>query len=132
MEQVLGTKPLSEENQKLFDEIWNWFVDKGLTGKEQPQVASDGGNYHFDGLIGINESHKNEAFPLGAVMLEETLHYVLTGDDPRTSEDFSPEFLQGVVRIIGQEIADEPYATKREFQSMLIRYLWERIEHGRG
>jgi hypothetical protein len=130
VERVLGLEPLSEENQKTFDKIWKWFVDQGLTNKEKPQVTSDCASYHLDGLIGIEEGHRKESFPLEVVMLEEVLHYVLTSDDPKTSADFSPEFLQGILRIIERQLADEPHEAKREFQSMLIRCLWERIERG--
>jgi hypothetical protein len=129
LERVLGLKPLSEENQIIFQRMWKWFIDRGLTDKEEPQVAcSKEISYHLDGLIGIDESQGNEAFPLAGVMLEETLHYVLTSDDPKTSADFSPEFLQGILRIITGRLDGQPEKVKREFQSILIRYLWELIE----
>jgi hypothetical protein len=128
VERVLGGKPLSDDHQELFQRIWKWLVVKGVTTKENPQVVSDADNYHIDGLIGINENHRDASFPLGAVMLEETLHYVLTSDDPHTSADYSPEFLHGILRIIAGQLAGAQKVAKREFQSMLIRYLWGLIE----
>ncbi len=129
LEQVIGLPPLSEENQKAFQRIWRWFVDNHLTSKPQPQVTSGGDtSYHLNGLIGINENHRNEIFPLPAVILEETLHWVLSSDDPKTSADFSHEFLQGIRRFIAVPLDGRPEECTREFQSMLIRTLWEQIE----
>ena len=91
-------------------------------------TRDDDGNYHLDGLIVINESHEDKEFPLGAVMLEELLHYVAISDRPESSADFSLEFLQFVLGLIVNELEKGPHSQKRAFQSMLIGHLWKLIE----
>ncbi len=132
MENVLGGARLGEENQKLFDAIWKWFIENRITSKEQPQVMSDpGGSYHVEGMIGIKEAHDNKEFPLGAVMLEEILHYVASSDNEASSADYSPEFLEFIFRLIVSTLGRGEINGKRDgrdFQSALIRCLWKIIE----
>lgn len=97
-----------------------------------PQVASDGSYcLHEENLIGINENHADENFPLGAVMLEEILHFVTHSDNEKTSADYSPEFLTSIFQLILERLAHWKTSTKRsgkDFQSVLIKTLWEVIE----
>lgn len=126
----MGGRPLSAENQTKFDRIWEWFVAHGLTRKEKPTVASGSGSYHLEveefDLIGINEDHDDTNFPLEAVMLEEILHCVSTGDDPGLSSDYSPQFLQFILGVIIRLLHEREQ--KRLFQSALIRRLWDLLE----
>ncbi len=132
METILGGDELGEENQKLFDVIWKWFVDNHITGKERPQVMNDpGGSYHTDGLICIKEAHDNKIFPIGAVLVEEILHYVTSSDNEESSADFSPVFLEFIFRLIVARLGAEKRTRKRDgtdFQSLLIGHLWEIIQ----
>jgi hypothetical protein len=133
MEQILGGE-LGDENQRIFDRIWQWFIDNRITEKEHPQVMSDpNSSYHVEGIIGIKESHGNEDFPLGAVMLEEILHYVTSSDDEESSADYSPKFLDFIFRLIINQLGSNERNRKRDgqdFQSMLIRCLWKIIQPG--
>jgi hypothetical protein len=128
VERIVNLSPLSEDNQKVFQRIWNWLIDNKITDKEEPQIGVDEGSYHDDGLIGIDESHENKEFPLGAVMLEEVLHYVATSDRPESSSDFSPEFLGFALRLILKGLEGRSYEDKRAFQSMIVAWLWKLIE----
>jgi hypothetical protein len=126
MERIVNCDPLSEETEKLFRCIWKWLVDNQITNQEPPQVTSDPINYHLHGLIGIDERHRNGAFPLGAVMLEELLHYVTSSDKTESSADFSLDFLQWILKVIVNKLKSTN--REREFQSLLIGYLWKLVE----
>jgi len=135
MEHIHGMEQLAEANEKLFASIWKWFVDNRITDKEAPQVASDPvGSYHHDGLIAIKESHDDKNFPLGAVMLEEIVHYVTSSTNEQSSADYSPEFLAFILRLIRNNVTkpeDRLPAKKRDGcdpQSVLINCLWKLIE----
>jgi hypothetical protein len=120
--------PLSGPNISLFWKLWEWLKLHSGTTREPPKVTSDSGNYHDEGLIGIDESSGDANYPLGGIMLEELLHYITTTTNPESSADYSPEFLRSIDCIIFRALATRERDQKRAFQSMLIRYLWELIE----
>jgi hypothetical protein len=132
MDDIMNLTPLSPENDALFWKIWEWLSARGATKGELPQVTSDEFSYHVDGLIGIHEGHDKNDFPLGAVMLEELLHYATSSDDPKTSADFSPAFLHRILDLILGDLSGKPHEPKRAFQSILIVALWKLIEKGAG
>src|SRR5689334_11613543 len=119
---ICNADPLRPENDALFRSLWRWLAPRIRSAKAMPQVTAlpegTGLSFHDNGLIGIDESQGCPAFPLGAVMLEELLHYATKSDRRDTSADFSPEFLQRILELIVAEPRDR--ADNRAFQSLLI------------
>ncbi|MGE3637362.1 MAG: hypothetical protein AB7G28_02305 [Pirellulales bacterium] len=125
--------PLSECQRRLFDGIWSWFAQNKVTAMGEPYVvSSQHGSGHYEGKIEIDERDAKPTFPLGAIMLEEILHYVTSTDRSETSADFSAEYLQFILQQIVERLdARHVYEEKRAFQSVLIRELWQIIEKDR-
>lgn len=129
--------PLSPENEKLFDRIWEWFVKRRHTSKDKPAVTSDPSDefsgkgtsgWHQDGLIGIDETCTTT--PLGETMLEEIAHHIKSGERPESSADFSAEFMGFFIKVIADEWSkkDVSHEEKRRFQDNLVQTLWGLIE----
>jgi hypothetical protein len=128
VERIVNPTPLSGPNDAVFWKLWSWLKAYSRSDIERPQVTNDHGNYHIDGLIGIDESSGKASYPLGAIMLEELLHYIATTEDPQSSADFSPEFRQFITRIVSIALTTREVSHKRAFQCLLIRHLWELIK----
>jgi hypothetical protein len=128
MQPGVNDTPLSPENQLAFDAYWEWFVKNGITTKAAPYAVSEGAFYHESGRIGIDEAHANPAFPIGAAMVEEILHYIASSGRKESSADYSQEFLRFIFDLVLPRLQDAKETENRSFQSALVCQLWKSID----